>query len=116
MQCITHGSKKQSSRGRCVASVRDRGIRKGRNSGGDDYAAGLRHHPGNRDIGARERGDDLALPQARGVVFESDLVIGFIVTKAAQSVNIGKFAQLLQLIAVQGGLQLEGDFHESHRW
>jgi hypothetical protein len=88
----------------------------GWSSGGNDYAAGLRNDAGDGDVGAGQRVDDLALAQARGVVLEGDGVGAFIMAEAAQAVSVGEFAEVGHLFGGERRLELEGDFHESHRW
>jgi hypothetical protein len=69
---------------------------------------------GDSDAGLAEHVGDLSLTQARGVVFERQLVLGLIYAEAAQAIGVREFAQMAQLFFGERGLQFVGNFHESH--
>lgn len=56
----------------------------------------------------------LGFAQARGVVFERQLVLVLIDAKAAQAVNVCELAQMAQLFFGERGLQFVGNFHKCH--
>jgi hypothetical protein len=57
---------------------------------------------------------DLALAQARSVIFKRKLVFCLVMAEAAQAIGVCEFAELLQLFPGERRLQLESDFHECH--
>lgn len=83
-------------------------------AGGEGVGAVLRDDAGDGDVGAAEGVDDLALAQARGVVFEGELVFGGVKAEAAQTVGVGEFSQVGHLFGAERGLQLKGEFYEGH--
>ena len=56
----------------------------------------------------------LCFQQARGVVFKRQVVFVFVHANAAETVSVGKLAELAQLVVVQRRLQFVGDVHECH--
>jgi hypothetical protein len=74
----------------------------------------LRDDAGDGDVGAAKGVDDLALAQARGVVFEGELVFAGVDAEAAQAVGVGEFSQVGHLFGVERSLQLKSDFYEGH--
>ncbi len=59
---------------------------------------------GDRDLRLAEDVGDLGLAQARGVVFERQLVLGFVDAKAPQSIGVRELAEMAQLLFGQRGL------------
>lgn len=70
---------------------------------------------GDGDAGLAEDVGDLGLTEARGVVFESEMVVLFVDAEAAEAVGVGEFAQAAELFEAERGLQFEGDVEECHR-
>jgi hypothetical protein len=66
------------------------------------------------DAGLPEHMGDLRLPQARGVVFERQLVGRWVDAEATQAIRVCELAKVAQLVVGQRGLQFIGDFHEGH--
>jgi hypothetical protein len=58
---------------------------------------------------------DLGFAQARGVVFEGELVFLLVDAEAAETVGVGEFAETAELFEAQWRLQLVGDFQEGHK-
>lgn len=69
---------------------------------------------GDGDAGLAEDVGDLGLAEARGVVFEGEMVVLFVDAEAAEAVGVGKFAQAAELLEAERGLQFVGDFEECH--
>jgi len=57
---------------------------------------------------------DLRVAEARGVVFEGEMLFGFIEAEAAQAVGVGEFAEQAELFLGKRGLQFVSNFHECH--
>lgn len=57
---------------------------------------------------------DLGLPQARGVVFEGEMIFLLIDAEAAQAVGVGKFSETPELFEAEGRLQFVGNLDECH--
>jgi len=57
---------------------------------------------------------DLGVAEARGIVFESKVVVLFVDAEAAQAVGVGKFAKTGELVEAERGLQFVGDFEKCH--
>ena len=57
---------------------------------------------------------DLGFAEARGVVFEGELVFLFVDAEAAEAVGVGEFGETAKLFEAQWRLQLVGDFKECH--
>jgi hypothetical protein len=66
------------------------------------------------DAGFAEDVGDLGVAEARGVVFESEMVLLFVDAKAAQAVGVGECAEAAELFETQGRLQFVSDFEERH--
>jgi hypothetical protein len=74
----------------------------------------LRNDAGDRDICSGQSSHHLALAQTRSVVFEGDLIVGFVMAEAPQAIHVCEFAQIRHLLCRQRRLQFERKFHESH--
>ena len=70
---------------------------------------------GDGDAGLAEDVGDLGFAQARGVVFEGEVVLLLVDVEAAQAVGVGEFAEAAELFEAQRGLQFVSDFEECHR-
>jgi hypothetical protein len=70
--------------------------------------------PGYGDAGFAEDVGDLGIAEARGVVFESEMVLLFVDAKAAQAIGVGESAEAAELFETQGRLQFVSDFEERH--
>jgi hypothetical protein len=57
---------------------------------------------------------DLSLSEPGSIVFERQLVLGFVDAESPQSVSVGEGAQVLKLFGVQAILQLVCNFDECH--
>ena len=57
---------------------------------------------------------DLGVSEARGVIFEGNLVFPFIEAEFAQAVGVGEFPEALELLKAQRGLEFVGNFEERH--
>ena len=57
---------------------------------------------------------DLGLAQSRSIVFDGDVVIGFVDGKAAQAVGVCEFAEFAELLVAERGLRLIDDFKKCH--
>ena len=66
------------------------------------------------DAGATEDMGHLSFAQARGVVFEGEVVLLFVDAEAAKAVGVGKFAEASELFEAERRLQFKGDFEECH--
>jgi len=66
------------------------------------------------DASLAENVGDLGFAEARGVVFEGELVFLFVDAEAAEAVGVGEFAETAKLFEAQWRLQLVGDFKECH--
>lgn len=69
---------------------------------------------GDGDAGLAEDVGDLGLAKARGVVFESEMVVLFVDAEAAETVGVGELTQAAELLEAERGLQFEGDVEECH--
>jgi hypothetical protein len=69
---------------------------------------------GDGDAGLAEDVGDLRLAQARGVVFECELIFLLIDAEAAETVGVGELAEAVELFEAERGLQFVGDFEECH--
>jgi len=56
----------------------------------------------------------LRFAEARGVVFERQEIVLFVHAKAAEAVGVGEFAEALELLDAQRGVQGERDFEKCH--
>lgn len=56
----------------------------------------------------------LAFAEARGVVFERQLLPRIVEAKAAEAVGIGEFTEMKQLVVAQRGLQFISNFYKGH--
>jgi hypothetical protein len=74
----------------------------------------LTHSAGHGDCGSAEDVGNLRVAQARGVVFERQMLFGFIEAETAQAVGVGEFAEQAELFRGKRGLQFVSDFHECH--
>jgi hypothetical protein len=70
---------------------------------------------GNGDAGLAEDVGDLGFVEARGVVFEGELVFLFVDVKAPEAIGVGEFAEAAELFEAQRRLQLVGDFKKCHK-
>jgi len=66
------------------------------------------------DAGLGEGVGDLGFAKARGVVFEGQGFAGVVDVEAAEAVEIGKFAETLELFVAQGRMEFVGDFEKCH--
>jgi len=58
---------------------------------------------------------DLGFAEARGVVFERDVKLGFVDLEAAEAVSIGEFAERAELLVGERRLEFEFGFEERHK-
>lgn len=56
----------------------------------------------------------LGVAEARGVVLEGEMFLGFVKAEAAEAVGIGKFAEAAELVLRERVLQFVDDFDEGH--
>ena len=56
----------------------------------------------------------LRVPEARGVILESDLILLLVDAEFAQAVGIGKPAETLELLKAERGLAFIGNFKKRH--
>jgi hypothetical protein len=66
------------------------------------------------DSGLSQDVGNLCFAEAGGVVFKRDLIFLLVDVDAAQTVGVGKFAQALQLLVAEGGVQVVGNFEKRH--
>ena len=66
------------------------------------------------DAGLPEHMGDLRLPQARGVIFERQLVGRWVDAEATQAIGVRELAEVAQLVVGKRRLQFIGDFYECH--
>ena len=57
---------------------------------------------------------DLCVSEARGVIFEGNLVFPLIDAEFAQAVGVGEFSEALELLKAQRRLKFVGNFEERH--
>ena len=57
---------------------------------------------------------DLCVSEARGVIFEGNLVFPLIDAEFAQAVGVGEFSEALELLKAQRRLKFVGNFEECH--
>ena len=69
---------------------------------------------GDGDAGLAEDVGDLGFAQARGVVFEGEVVLLLVDVEAAQAVGVGEFAEALELFVAERRVEFVGDFEECH--
>ena len=69
---------------------------------------------GDGNLCLAKRVNHLRVAQARGVVFERQLLLRIVQPKASQAVGIGEFAEAAQLLIAERGLQFIDSFHECH--
>jgi len=69
---------------------------------------------GDGDAGAPEHVSDLGVAEARGVVFEGELVLLFVDAEPAEAVGVGEFAEALELLKAQRRLKFISDFKQRH--
>lgn len=69
---------------------------------------------GDGDARLAESMSHLCFAEARGVVFERKLLSRIIESEASQAVGVGKFAEPVQLLVAQRGLQFVSNLHECH--
>ena len=74
----------------------------------------LAYFAGYGDGGSAEDVGDLGVAETGGVVFEGEMLFGFIEAEAAQAVGVGEFAEQTELFLGERGLQFVRDFHECH--
>ena len=56
----------------------------------------------------------LCVPEARGVILESDLILLLVDAEFAQAVGIGKPAEMLELLKAERRLEFIGNFKKRH--
>jgi hypothetical protein len=56
----------------------------------------------------------LRVPEARGVILESDLILLLVDAEFAQAVGIGKPAETLELLKAERRLEFVGNFKKRH--
>lgn len=78
------------------------------------FVVGLVEAAGDGDFGLAEGVDDLCLAESRSVVFEGHLLPRIVKAEAAQAVGVGEFAEPVQLVVAQRGLQFISHFDEGH--
>jgi hypothetical protein len=64
--------------------------------------------------GLAEDVGNLGVAEARGVVLEGEMFLGFVEAEAPEAVGIGKFAEAAELVLRERILQFVGDFDERH--
>ena len=69
---------------------------------------------GDGDAGAAEHVSDLGVAEARGIVFEGDLVFLLVDAEFPQAIGVGEFAEALELLKAQRGLQFISNFKKRH--
>jgi len=69
---------------------------------------------GDGDAGAAEHVSDLGVAEARGVVFERDLVFLLVDAEFTQAIGVGEFAEALELLKAQRRLKFISDFKQRH--
>jgi len=57
---------------------------------------------------------NLSVSEARGVIFESDLIFLLVETKFAQAIGIREFAEAFELLHAERGLQLVSNLEKRH--
>lgn len=67
------------------------------------------------DVRPAEDVDHFRFLEARGVVFESEAVIGFVNPKTTESIGVGEETESAKLAGLEGGLKFVGDFDERHK-
>jgi hypothetical protein len=72
------------------------------------------HLAGYSDAGLAEDMGDLRVAEARGVVFEGEMVLLLVDVEFAQAIGVGERAEAAELRKAQRMLQLVGDFEECH--
>ena len=70
---------------------------------------------GDGDAGLAKNVRDLSFAEARGVVFEGEVVLLLVDAEAAEAVGVGKVAEAGELFEAERGLQFVCDFEECHR-
>ena len=78
------------------------------------HEAGLIDSAGDGDAGEAERMGHLRVPEARGVILESDLILLLVDAEFAQAVGIGKPAETLELLKAERRLEFIGNFKKRH--
>ena len=76
--------------------------------------AGLIDFAGDGDAGESESMGHLRVPEARGVILESDLILLVVDAEFAQAVGIGKPAETLELLKAERRLEFIGNFKKRH--
>ena len=66
------------------------------------------------DAGLAEGVGDLGFAEARGVVFEGEGFAGVVNVKAAEAVEVGEFAEALELFVAERRVEFVGDFEKCH--
>jgi len=66
------------------------------------------------DAGLAEGVGDLGFAEARGVVFEGEGFTGVVDMKAAEAVEVGEFAEALELLVAEGRIEFVGDLEKCH--
>ncbi len=66
------------------------------------------------DTGLAEGVCDLGFAETRGVVFKGDGFAGVVDVKAAEAIEVGEFAEALELFVAEGRVEFVGDFEECH--
>ncbi len=68
----------------------------------------------DRDTCLTEGVRDLGFAQARGVVFKGQSLAGIVHVETAKAVEIGEFAEVLELFVAECRMEFVGDFEECH--
>jgi len=69
---------------------------------------------GDGDAGAAEHVSDLSVSEARGVVFERDLVFLLVDAEFTQAIGVGEFAEALELLKAERRLKFISNFKKRH--
>lgn len=56
----------------------------------------------------------MGFAEARGIVLEGEGFAGVVDVEAAETVEIGEFAEALELFVAQGRMEFVGDFEKCH--
>lgn len=70
---------------------------------------------GDDDPSLAENVRDLRVAEARSVVFEGEVIVLLVNTKAPQAVGVGEFAETAKLLEAERRLEFVGDFEECHK-
>ena len=79
-----------------------------------DRKARLIDFAGDGDARAAEHVSDLSVSEARGVVFERDLVFLLVDAEFTQAIGVGEFAEALELLKAERRLKFISNFKKRH--